>query len=203
MRLAFVLTVLLLWAAASRAEDAPIAREVVQPVEHLHAALLAAMKDGPALGFDGRARQLEPVLRQVYDLPGMTRAAIGSQMSKLTPEQVQRVVDAFTRYTVATYARQFASWDGEKFETGTPTPAHGGGTLVPTKIVPASGEAVTLVYLVRDGGNGDWRIQDVLLDGMISQLAVRRAEFQGVLRLRGVDALVDMLEGRAAEQARP
>lgn len=198
MRLAFVLTLLLLWAAVSRAEEA-----AVQPVERLHATLLAVMKDGPQLGFEGRAQQLQPVLEQVYDMPGMTRTAIGAQMSKLTPEQVERVVRAFTHYTVATYARQFAGWDGERFETGTPSPAHGGGTLVPTRIIPASGDAVKLVYLVRDGGNGEWRIQDVLLEGTVSQLAVRRAEFQGVLRLRGPDALVDMLESRAAEQAKP
>lgn len=203
MRLAVVLTLLLLWAAISRAEDAPVQQVALQQVERLHAALLAAMKDGPALGFDGRARQLAPVLQQVYDLPGMTRIAVGGQAAKLTPEQMERVVNAFTHYTVATYARQFASWDGERFETGTPSQAHGGGTLVPTKIVPASGDGTRLVYLLRDDGSGDWRIQDVLLEGTVSQLAVRRAEFQGVLRLRGVDALVDMLESRAAEQAKP
>lgn len=198
MRLAFVVALLLLWTALARAED-----PAVQPVERLHAALLAAMKDGPQLGFDGRARQLAPVIDQVYDLPAMTRTAVGSQASKLTPEQMQRVVDAFTHYTVNTYARQFASWDGERFETGTPRPANGGGTLVPTHLIPGSGERVLLTYLVRDTGVGGWRIQDVLLEGTISQLAVRRAEFQGVLRLRGVDALVDMLESRATEQAKP
>lgn len=198
MKLAFVVALLLLWTTMARSEGA-----ATEPVERLHAALLAAMKDGPQLGFDGRARQLEPVIEQVYDLPAMTRIAVGSQASKLTPEQMQRVVDAFTRYTVNTYARQFASWDGERFQTGTPRPAHGGGTLVPTHLVPATGEPVLLTYLVRDSGAGGWRIGDVLLDGTISQLAVRRAEFQGVLRAKGADALVEMLDDRAAEQAKP
>lgn len=198
MKLAYVVALLLLITTITRAEE-----PAMVPVERLHAALLAAMKDGPSLGFDGRARQLAPVIEQSYDLPAMARTAVGSQASKLTADQMQRVVDAFTRYTVNTYARQFASWDGERFATGTPRPAHGGGTLVPTHIVPATGEPVLLTYLVRDTGAGGWRIEDVLLEGTISQLAVRRAEFQGVLRLRGADALVEMLESRAAEQAKP
>lgn len=197
MKLALVLTVLLLWSLGTRAEDASA------PVNRLHDALLAAMKDGPRLGFDGRARQLAPVIERAYDLPGMARTAMGSQAGRLPAEQVARIVDAFTRYTIATYARQFASWDGERFETGAATPAHGGGTLVPTRIIPAGGEAARLTYLLRDDGSGGWRIEDVLLDGTISQLAVRRAEFQTVLKLKGGDGLAELLERRAAEQAAP
>lgn len=203
MKLAFVVALLLLWTTMARAEDGAAEAVATQPVERLHDALLAAMKDGPNLGFDGRARRLAPVIARVYDLPAMARIAVGAQASRLTPEQMGRVLDAFTRYTVNTYARQFARWDGERFQTGTPRPAHGGGTLVPTHLIPATGQPVLLTYLVRDTGAGGWRIGDVLLDGTISQLAVRRAEFQGVLRGKGVDALVDLLESRAAEQARP
>lgn len=197
MRLAFLLIVLLPWAAPACAD------EPTQPVEQLHEALLAAMRDGPRLGFDGRARYLARVIEQVYDMPGMTRTALGAGGTRLTPEQVQRITDAFTRYTVAVYARQFASWDDERFQTGAPSPAHGGGTLVPTRLIPATGEPVALTYLVRDDGAGHWRIADVLLDGTISQLAVRRAEFSALLKLKGADGLAESLEHRAAEQAGP
>jgi phospholipid transport system substrate-binding protein len=197
MKLALVLTILLIWTIAGRAEETATA-----PVERLHAALEQVMKDGPALGFDGRTRQLAPVIEQAYDLPTMTRAAVGAQAARLKPEQMDRLVQAFTHYTIATYARQFASYDGERFETATPSPAHGGGMLVPTRIVPATGQPASLTYLMRETPQG-WRIEDVLLDGTVSQLAVRRAEFRGVLMLKGPDALVDMLESRAAEQAKP
>lgn len=197
MKLVFILTLLLLWSSVSDAEDSATA-----PVESLHAALEQVMKDGPSLGFDGRASQLTPVIEQSYDLPTMTRSAIGAQAAKLSPEQMERLVRAFTHYTIATYARQFASYDGERFETGQPGPAHGGGTLVPTRIIPATGEPARLTYLVKQTPAG-WRIEDVLLDGTISQLAVRRAEFRSVAMLKGADALVDMLEARAAEQAKP
>jgi phospholipid transport system substrate-binding protein len=195
MKLALLLS-LLLWATIARA-DAP-----AEPVDRLHDTLLALMKDGPRLGFDGRARTLAEIIPQVYDMPGMTRAAIGAQASKLTPEQLDKVTQAFTHYTVATYARQFESWDGERFETGAAMPAHGGGTLVPTRIIPAKGDATKLTYLVRPTDQG-WRIEDVLLDGTISQLAVRRAEFQAVMKLRGADGLAESLDKRATEQAKP
>lgn len=196
MRTVFLLSVLLLSATIARAE------EPTAPVERLHQALLGIMKDGPRLGFSGREKQLEPVIPQIFDMPGMTKTAMGSQGARATPEQVDKVVKAFTDYTVATYARQFDDFSGERFETGSPSPAHGGGMLVPSHIIPASGEKVLLTYLVREQPAG-WRIEDVLLEGSISQLAVRRAEFQAVLKTKGADALAQVLERRAADQAKP
>ncbi|HTH17445.1 MAG TPA: ABC transporter substrate-binding protein, partial [Magnetospirillum sp.] len=178
------------------------AEEPTAPVNRLYDALLAAMKEGPQLGFDGRERKLAPVISDVFDMPGMTRTAMGSQASKATPEQIEKVVQGFTHYTVATYARQFDSWDGERFEVGTPNPAHGGGMLVPSHIIPSSGEKVLLTYLVREQPGG-WRVEDILLEGSISQLAVRRAEFQAVLKSKGADALAETLERRATDQAKP
>ncbi len=172
------------------------------PVEKLHASLLEVMKVGPELGFAGRAQALEPVVAEVFDLPGMTRAAIGTQAARMSPGELDRLTEAFRRYTIANYARQFASWDGERFETGAPAPAHGGGQLVPTRIIPATGEPARLTYLMRER-DGSWRINDILLDGTISQLAVRRSEFQAALKQGGASGLLSLLERRTAALAAP
>jgi phospholipid transport system substrate-binding protein len=48
-------------------------------------------------------------------------------------------------------------------------------------------------------GAGGWQIIDVYLSGTISELATRRSEFSSVLRQRGPDALVALLQQRTAK----
>lgn len=166
-----------------------------QLIETFQAKLLEVMSSG--LDFQGRFDALAPVVDQTFDLPGMTRLAAGN---RLPPDDFHRVVAAFRRYSIATYARQFGNWDGERFETGTPAPAHGGGQVVPTRIIPATGEPARLSYLVRLH-DGNWRVADVLLDGTTSQLALRRSEFKAVLKHSGADGLVQLLDQRATAMA--
>lgn len=183
------MTIMLLWASPVWADDA------AHIVEHFQARLLAVMKSGA--NFQTRYDALAPAVDQTFDLPGMTRLAVGT---RLPPEDFDRVEAAFRRYTIANYARQFGSWEGERFETGTPAPAHGGGQLVPTRIIPASGEPARLSYLVKQQ-DGGWKVADVLLDGTISQLAVRRSEFQSVLKQSGAEGLAQVLDQRAKAMA--
>lgn len=53
-------------------------------------------------------------------------------------------------------------------------------------------------YLMRDADAG-WQIMDVYLSGTVSELATRRSEFSAVLRRGGADALVDVLQKKAAQ----
>ena len=46
---------------------------------------------------------------------------------------------------------------------------------------------------------GRWRIVDVLLDGSISELAMRRSEYRRVLKKNGVDGLIQTLNSKAAQ----
>ena len=43
----------------------------------------------------------------------------------------------------------------------------------------------------------DWKIVDVLLDGSISELAVRVSEYRNILRKKGVSALANALNVKA------
>jgi phospholipid transport system substrate-binding protein len=167
-------------------------------VEGFYGTLLETMKQAASLGFEGRYRKLEPAIERAYNLPLMTRLAVGPPWNTIAPPQQERLVQAFRRLTIATYASRFDGFDGERFEVRTESPAQSGGVLVESRLVLTKGDPVDLNYLLREA-DGRWQIIDVFLSGAISELATRRAEFGTVLRRDGPDGLIGMLERKVAE----
>jgi phospholipid transport system substrate-binding protein len=168
------------------------ADQAMQRVSSLSDALLDTMKQAKELGVKGRYDKLAPVLAKTYDLPLMTRIAVGQNWDALTPEQQKAVVAAFTRMTTATYASRFDGFSGEQFVILQTLDQKNGDKIVKTQIIQSNGKPVALSYLVRNTGS-DWRIIDVYLNGTISELANRRAEFGAVLKSGGADALITSL----------
>lgn len=165
-------------------------------VRTLYATLLNMMQNGPSLGAHGRYAAIEPVVGRVFDLPLMTRLAVGPNWATLNPAQQQQVTQAFGHYIAAVYANRFDSYGGEKLEV-TGTQQSGGGTIITSRIVKSTGEPVEINYLMRQSGAG-WQIADVYLNGTISELATRRSEFSSILQTQGFNGLIATLNGKAA-----
>src|SRR6516165_5222433 len=157
-------------------------------VRGFYDALLTTMRNGPTLGQSGRYARLAPVVDRIFDVPSMTRLAIGSSWAMLPPAQQQRLTEAFRHYIAATYADRFDSWSGEQLQVTGEQP-YNADVIVQTKIVKSNGETTTLNYRMHQN-QGAWQISDVYLDGTISQLAVQHSEFNSILRREGVDGLV-------------
>jgi phospholipid transport system substrate-binding protein len=186
--------------ATLQAADTPSATAVV---EKLDAALLASMKGGAKMGFAGRRALLDPVVREAYDLPAMARVATGAAWLKMSDAEKKQVADTFADWTIATYASQFKSYDGEKFVIKSETDAARGRKAVEADIVDKNGgDPTALVYQLRDDGTGRWTIVDVYLDGSISQLALRRNEFAAVLGKSDVAGLVAQMKSQTEQLAK-
>jgi len=164
-------------------------------VRHFYSVLQQTMQNGPNLGPRGRYRQLEPEIRNDFDLSAMARLAVGVAWSGLTPEDRERVSDAFSRYITATYAQNFDSWSGETLEV-TGTRNSGYGTIVETRIDRPEDKPVAIDYLMRQN-NGTWQIADVYLTGTISQVANLRSQFGAILSRQGVAGLIASLNSKA------
>jgi len=173
----------------------PAAASGGDTVRSLYDQLLATMRNGPALGPSGRYAQLAPVVRQTFDIPFMTRLAVGPEWASLDEAQRQQVTQAFERYIAAIYAERFDNYSGERLQV-TGERASPGGTIITSQIVKSNGEPVNINYLMRNNG-GIWQIADVYLDGTISELATRRSEFASILRTGGINGLIQALNTKA------
>ena len=167
-------------------------------VRGFYATLSDTMKQGVQLGFAGRYKKLEPVIKSAFDMPAMTKMAVGLTWASATPTEQAHLIAAFSDFSVANYANQFKTDDGEQFlvEGAQPTT---NGVIVATKLTPKDGGPVALNYLVRQDGQGTWRIVDVFLNGAISQMAARRSEFSAIAKRDGLNALVNALSEKSKQ----
>ncbi|MFZ6762085.1 ABC transporter substrate-binding protein [Pseudoroseomonas sp. WGS1072] len=166
-------------------------------VERYHAALLEVMRQADRLGPRGRQARLKPAMEAAFDLPAMTRIAIGPGWSRMTPAQQAALTEAFSDWSVATYASRFNGWSGESFSVLGESALRNGDRMLRTRIDRPREAPVELGYLMRESGGG-WRIVDVYLTGSISELASRRSEFGALLAEGGPDRLAAELRARTA-----
>ena len=186
------------WVIVATSARAAAAGTPASIVERFYDTLLAVMKEAKRLSFDERYRRLTPPVTQTFDLGFMTRVAVGQVWAQLTAGVQQRLSDAFSRYTVSVYANRFDDWSGERFEVSPQETSNPNGVVVDSRLVKGNGEKVTLKYLLRQDGAGNWKVIDVYLSGTVSELATRRAEFAAVLQKSGPEGLVEMIEQRIA-----
>ncbi len=182
-------------AAPALAASAAQAAAPVGQVQRLDNALIEVMQNADQLKFQGRYDKLAPVLNAVFDVPEMTRIAVGPMWNDASESDRKEMVEVFGRYMVTMYAARFKGFAGETFEVADSKDRDGGRVLVITKLNRKDKEPVELSYLMR--GEGDnWHVTDVYYNGSISQLAQLRSEFSATLRDGGVKNLKSVLEDK-------
>ncbi|MCH7555624.1 MAG: ABC transporter substrate-binding protein [Proteobacteria bacterium] len=192
--LAFAVIALLGLGSPADAAESP-ARRIV---EALHGSLLDIMMSADALGFEGRRDYITPVMEESYDMALIARASTGRYWRRASDDQKRRIIEAITRLSITIYATRFSGFSGEQFRTLSDEPAPRGTVLVKTEIVKSDGDTVALNYLMRETA-GEWRIIDVYLDGIYSEIALKRADYAGILKRAGFDGLFAEIEKKIAE----
>jgi phospholipid transport system substrate-binding protein len=172
-------------------------RGATDVVEKLHTTLLAVMKDGDKIGYQGRFEQLAPVINSSFDMPFISRTALGKYWETLNNEQRSRFVEAFTRMSIATYAANFDSYSGERFKTVGVKDVAGGRILVQSQLTKSDGGRVQLDYLLHRAGS-QWRIVNIIAEG-VSDLALKRADYSAFLKNNGFEALLKRINEKISQ----
>lgn len=176
----------LIAAPAVPAAQAQVPDPAVTTVQGFYDGLVATMKSGGTV--KSRYDKLKPAVDQAFDIPGMTAVAIGPSWTSLSAADQKALTDAFDRMTVANYAKNFDSFNGDKFTVDPAPVARGAEKLVKSSFKPGSGDAIAFNYRVHQV-NGGWKIADVYLAGNISQMAQKRSDFGATLSAGGPQGL--------------
>jgi phospholipid transport system substrate-binding protein len=164
----------------AQAADAPVAQ-----VRGFYDALTVSMKMGGSA--KGRYDKLRPAVEKAFDLPAMTATAIGPSFAAMSDADKKALIEAFTRMTVANYAKNFDSYGGETFTVEPASIARGNDKFVKS-VMKTKSESIAFNYRTHQVG-GEWKVTDVYLAGNISQMAQKRSDFAGTLASGGASGL--------------
>ena len=192
------LAISLIFASLSSIAAAQPVDPAIATVQSLDDGLLAIMRSGSAAGMAGRSRAIAPVIDRAFDLPLMSRLSVGPGWVNIAPRDQTALVAAFRAMTIASYARNFDGYAGEKFVILPPVQSRGSDKLVRTMLKSGHENPVALAYRLRQSG-ATWKIIDVYYKDSISQLATRRSDFAATLASGGPRALIAHLEQLAAK----
>lgn len=173
------------------------AGEASESISQLQATLIKIMKEGSTLGYQGRWKTITPVIEHTHDLPVIAQIAIGRHWTELTKEQQQKFTNTFQELSSSTYAGRFNSYSGEKFSLISEKPLKKNRVLVQTRFVKADGKEIQFNYVLHQT-NDQWKIINIMVNG-VSDLALKRAEYGGILKNDGFPALLEKLRTQIQE----
>ncbi|WAK03706.1 ABC transporter substrate-binding protein [Methylobacter sp. YRD-M1] len=185
VKFALVLVWYFLATAAYAQEEAATARQVV---EKFQGELIDVMKNGKQLGYAGRYEKLKDPVSNSHDLTKIARIVVGKEWEKLTEDQQQKLVEVFSRLSIASYAHNFKDYSGESFVFDSEEETARGGVVVHSHLVVPGEKDVKFDYMLKEKGPS-WRIINIIANG-VSDLALKRSEYTAILQREGFDALI-------------
>ena len=142
----------------------------------LQRGLMALSQQSPRATVDERYKVIEPLIVATHDLAYIAEFALRRQWPQLAEADRARFIAAFRRLSVMTYAARFVNVGPSTFRPITPGAAAEAGRAL-------------------QQGSGGWRIVNIVADG-VSDLALKRAEYQRILASGTLETLIKELEAQ-------
>lgn len=190
---ALAVALVLVVGGRAHAEQSP--REVVTGTSE---AVIAVLKQ-QGLSSGEKRRRIEDVVLKSVDFDTLSRLTMARNWTKLSPPQQEEFREEFREHLSATYGRRIDDYRNETVDVlGTREESRGDQT-VKTRINRGGGTADVLVdYRLRRSG-GEWKIIDVVIEG-VSLVANFRSQFQELMAHGGADHLLAVLRQKTSEE---
>ncbi len=176
------------------------ADDATRVVTELQESILTIMKEGRDLGYPGRYRIISPTVEKTHDLDTIARLVVGRHWKGLDADQQSTFVETFRTLSVSTYAGRFKEYGGEQFKVLSETSLkRGNRKLVTSHFVKSDGEKLTFAYVLHQI-HDQWKIISVSVNG-VNDLALKRAEYGGILQNDGFPTLLQRLKTQIQNNA--
>lgn len=207
---AWILVCLIVASAAVAAEQSAPAEAYASPaadagptevVAALEAALVSSMRSGSETTYLDRARRLGPVVRRVVNHERMAALVLGAAWRELESRQRERFVGLLEDLSVATYARRFADYSGERFEQVESRELREDRAVVRTRMIRPRNDPVAFSYTLMRDADAGWQVVGIHANG-VSELAIRRTQYARLYAEGGLDAVIRNLQAELDNLAR-
>lgn len=144
---------------------------------------------------------LDGYLDTCCDFVTISKLVMAKNWRSLKEDQQTEFTGLFRKYLVATYGDAIENYTGETVEVLSGRKEVRDDYTVMTKIARGGGQADLLVdYRLRKGADGEWKIIDVIAEG-ISMVSNLRSQFQEVISREGTDGLLAQLREKTKSTA--
>lgn len=194
-----VLLACLLPHALANAQPGPI--EVLEGMSDKVIAIVD--KDPDILNDQARLREVaDAIVVQNVDFVLFSKWVLGKNWRKATPEQRDIFIAEFTELMISSYLATFTSEDYKhqvvryKPPRKTKDPKK---VMVVTEVEQLNGPLLDIRFRMHLSETG-WMVYDVVIEG-VSMVATQRSSISDIIRRKGIDGLIAMMEERNAEKA--
>ena len=140
-----------------------------------------------------RRKLLEKVVGDRFNYEEMAKRALAAQWQKLDEKERTEFVNLFMKLLTNSYADKVEGYSGEQVHYLNER-VEGDYAEVRTKAISGKAE-IPLDYRLLNRG-GDWRVYDVVVDG-VSLVSNYRGQFAKIIRTSGYDDLVKQLREKS------
>ncbi|TAL89412.1 MAG: ABC transporter substrate-binding protein [Rhodanobacter sp.] len=179
---------------AATAEETP--QEIVQAmVDQLSHAVI-----GHQAELHGHPEQLTKIIDNVvlpnFDLPFTSLLVLGQYASATSPAQRVAFNHAFDDALARGFAKGLIDFTQVRVTVLPSEVARDQRrTLVRTQVLQSNGQTVAVDYAFRRGSSGQWKIYDVIIEG-ISYITLYRSQVVSQFQQGGIDAVIKRLQTR-------
>lgn len=177
-------------APLARADPPSGAEEVVRATA---AEVVRRLESNP--GLSENPDLLYEVVRGVvvphFDFERVSRRVLGKYWKRASEEQRRKFVAEFQTLLVKTYAIALASYEYEEIVYGPSRTRSEKEMSIRTEITRGSGPGIPVTYDLHLT-NDDWKVYDVVVDGVSLSLTYRN-DFRSLVRREGLDALISRM----------
>lgn len=167
-----------------------------QVVDGLASQVISVLQNGQLDTAQKRTR-VEEIAYGAIDFPTLSKLVLARNWAKFSPAQRASFEQQFRQHLSMTYGRNVDNYKNEKVQILGERPESRGDVTVQTKILRGGGiEDVVVDYRLRKR-DGQWRIIDVIIEG-VSLVSNFRSQFQDIVSHGGPDHLLALLTEKNA-----
>ena len=181
-------------AAAPPVIDSSSPQSLIDTSSHVLLADLDANRAAYHKDITGLYKVIDKVFLPHVDVEYAAQNVLGKNWRTATPEQRKRFIDAFYKSLLTTYGDALVEFTGDRMKV---LPFQGDAAAprasVRTEIKRSNGSTVDVAYTLRKTDAGEWKVWDVVIEG-ISYVKSFREDFGQEIDQKGLDALLTRLE---------
>ncbi|MFL2660790.1 MAG: phospholipid-binding protein MlaC [Alphaproteobacteria bacterium] len=136
---------------------------------------------------------IHDTIKKTYDSQKMGRMIVGENWKKQDQIIRDRFIRVFQNYIASNYIRKFSKINKLEFEILNTKDIGKKYKLINVNLLINIKDKIFISYLMHLKEN-EWKIFDVLIDGSISEVATKKAEFSETINNDGLKGLILMLK---------